>query len=248
MQFAHAAPVAHGGSFALAEAGGEIVVERDDPARAGHRGVGDHLQVPRAGDDGLRRRLVAEPQRRVAPGADGADEAGVGVDPGGAGRAGFLGAVVQERNARPDALVRAEDRRGGAEFHVAAGGEFDYGRARTAQVRDGRVREISFENDAIDLRGERLLRLGGNIAAGLDHRQSRDAALRGGGDEFGGVGAQQQAVDGRILEELERAYVAVRPARRDPVRRLGRPEYGGQKPERENPAFPHILLIYDGRP
>ena len=49
-------------------------------------------------------------------------------------------------------------------------------------------REIAFEDDAVDLRGERRFALGRNIAARLDHRERRDAALRGGGDELGGAG------------------------------------------------------------
>ena len=81
----------------VCRAGREIAVESDHPARAGNGGVGNDLQVSCGGDDGFGRRLVAQPERGGAPRAHGANEPGIGIDPGGPGGAGFVAAILLPR-------------------------------------------------------------------------------------------------------------------------------------------------------
>ena len=62
----------------------------------------------------------------------------------------------------------------------------------------------------------------GHITAWRDHRQRHHATRRGRLHEIGGNRLQQEAIDGRAGEQLERCRVGPRPAHRNPVGGLGR--------------------------
>ena len=170
------------------------------------------MQVARGGDGGLRRRLVGDPDGGVAPGAHGAEEAGVGVDPDGRGGAGFLGAFFIHRDPGPDTLVGTEHRRGGAQRQAVARGQFDHGDALNAG--GGSLGEFALEHDAIHFRGQRAIHLA--IAARSDQGQRHHAARLYGSYQLRRRRFEQEAVDGGAGEQFERAGIGPGPSHRNP--------------------------------
>ena len=242
-----ALPVAQGRGFPLAQAAGEIVVERQNPASAGERRIGQRLQIALARDHGVGGRQVAQPDGIVPPGAHRADESGVGIDPRRAGGSGFGGAVFQHLHAGPYALVSADDGIGASQIYVAARGELDdYGFGIGQHILDasgGAFGEIALEHDALVIGADGVARTIGGIAARHNHRQHDDATLTRSGGESGIDRFQQQAIDGGSGDQIKTFGVGPVPAGRHPIGGRNRTEQ--RRSHCKRPQHPHPFNLPD---
>jgi hypothetical protein len=111
----------------------------------------------------------------------------LGGDPHRARGGGLFGAVFFHGDARPHALVGAEDGSARAERHPVAGSQLDYRRASgsLSNASGGTLRQIAVDHDAGDFSGQGAARGAGHITAWSDHRQRHHAARRSRLNEIG---------------------------------------------------------------
>src|SRR5262245_23781794 len=103
-QLRHSLPILQSGGFALQKPHGELVIESYYPACAGDGCISDYLKVAVSCDHRAGRRLVRNPQRRVAPRPDGADKPGIRVDPWRSARPRLDRSIILHLDAGPYSL------------------------------------------------------------------------------------------------------------------------------------------------